>query len=109
MGFVARSGLEKQIRQICEDWRAERPAEYAGWAAHCKTRREALLNDQGFSRERTMLAAYLMPSYVHFAVARFLGTQRWQQECPEAVEAFVSVLPCSKLNLTTGYRLDGNR
>jgi hypothetical protein len=109
MGFVARSGLEKEIRRIVEEWRAAEPEEYARWPAICKARRDALLDPKGFTGERTMMAAYIVPRYVHFAVARALGNQSWNVEMPEAVEAFVSVVPCSKLNTTTGYRLDGNR
>jgi len=109
MGFVAQRGFEKVLETILAEWERDEPQNYREWPGICKRRRDSLHSENGMSKSGNIMVPWVMPPYVSLKMGRSLGDPNWAIHFPEAMEALLRLMPCCRMNATTGVRLNADR
>jgi hypothetical protein len=109
---VEGAAIEKIIREVIDEWKRTDPKEYGGWRQHCEDERRKKI-EGGWTKDRSMMMPLILPSWPVLVIGRRLMDPLWWRHDEKALETFVRIMPCCRMNENVGFRssvlCDGDR
>jgi hypothetical protein len=104
LGRVSNQAVEKIAHEVIQAYIEAKPREWAAWKLRQKLRKETLLNEKGFSRERELMFLSSLPLWIELMMGRRLGDPHWADNDQDAYATVLKALPEARINQTSGVK-----